>query len=526
MLEILINEQQYRRIISEAKKEDILVNKLGLSENDANEVVRICGALSIWMMKKLLSFYVTSLKNIEDSDPNIKDVLSDVKGKLIPSIFKKKLKIFQDLTSAMDYIRVGLNGNIKTIESLNFYEIIKESEEWHKELQIGDDKIDYKEEGNVLVDFRDENGIGFYWVDLETSYSSEECERMGHCGRTAGTNTIISLREFKPLPNGHTLNKSHLTAAVGQGYKDGVIFQLKGPKNTKPSEKYFPYIVKLILSEDADITGFGSEYASHDDFKLTDLSKDDLQLIYSEKPDLFKRRSDKKALMKYGIIDAINYNYELTLHLRPDEFDKLVDGNYKIRKDPWFFKTLMDDSWEVMNDYYDNDSWKYYYDDINESNLKRIDELVEAYIKENTFDEEDIGDLEGAELLEYIDYDDVINAIRTAENDARNDAYIEYYQDQLKEALEEFGTVSDFNYSGATIHMNLEDTFLTIENNDPDFFEEVAERCDDDVKCMFFEFLADRGGIEKSKYSPDDRYIPSIDDDVFNDHLEHRLSDI
>ena len=60
------------------------------------------------------------------------------------------------------------------------------------------------------------------------------------------SNTIYSLRETKKLKDNYTINKSHLTAAIGDD--DGFMYQLKGPKNSKPKPEFFPYIVDLILN--------------------------------------------------------------------------------------------------------------------------------------------------------------------------------------------------------------------------------------------------------------------------------------
>ena len=40
------------------------------------------------------------------------------------------------------------------------------------------------------------------------------------------------------------LNKSLLSAAIGTN--DGIVYQMKGPKNSKPKEEYHPYIVDTI----------------------------------------------------------------------------------------------------------------------------------------------------------------------------------------------------------------------------------------------------------------------------------------
>ena len=85
----------------------------------------------------------------------------------------------------------------------------------------------------------DENGNGFYWADLNTKNSSEECNRMGHCGRSS-YGSLFSLRQNIPLNNKYKLNKSVLTAAIGE---DSILYQLKGVKNSKPKDEYHQYIL-------------------------------------------------------------------------------------------------------------------------------------------------------------------------------------------------------------------------------------------------------------------------------------------
>ena len=78
----------------------------------------------------------------------------------------------------------------------------------------------------------------------------------------------------KVIINKYKLNKSHLTAAIGD---DGILYQLKGPKNSKPKDEFHKYIEPIFYvlggsgeEEDYLIQGFGSEYNSEDDFKLSD----------------------------------------------------------------------------------------------------------------------------------------------------------------------------------------------------------------------------------------------------------------
>ena len=187
------------------------------------------------------------------------------------------------IQSIMDWVRVGLNGNLGEYKDLPFTNLVLHSKEWHDSLEIGQGDINYKEENPILLDFRDENGNGFYWADLDTKYSPEECNRMGHCGKSS-YGYLYSLRQVIPINNKYKLNKSVLTAAIGE---DGIMYQLKGAKNSKPEDKYHQYILPLfnVTVEDVDgedylIQGFGSEYASEQDFKLTDLPEETIRDLY------------------------------------------------------------------------------------------------------------------------------------------------------------------------------------------------------------------------------------------------------
>ena len=155
-------------LITEASKKDILINKLGLNKEDAEYLDKVCGQLSVIIANKLIDRYgdnKTALRYF--SEFGIKRLYSG------------------DITSIMDWIRVGLNGNLTAYKNLTFDELKNKSEEWHDSLQIGQGEINYVENHPIAVDFRKEDGTGFYWTDLETNESDEECDRMGHCGRTS-----------------------------------------------------------------------------------------------------------------------------------------------------------------------------------------------------------------------------------------------------------------------------------------------------------------------------------------------------
>jgi hypothetical protein len=351
-----------RNLVMEASKKDVLVNKLGLREEHAEFFDRTCGGLSVIIFKKYLRFIFHVMKNSpgeEFTTLSEKEVIEALnRNSSIPGNHK------QWVQSIMDWVRVGLNGRLNQYQDLNFTELYNESKEWHDSLNLGQGDVNYKEENTVIKDFRDADGYGFYWADLNTNTSDEECKRMGHCGRTGSNNNLYSLRENKKLPGGKfTLNKSHLTASIGN---DGILYQLKGPKNSKPQEEFHQYILPLFFvlggggeEEDYLIQGFGSEYASNLDFKITDLPDDTIKELYTQRPELFESYSLRKKLKEMGLIEMPGLQ-SFVLDIPANAIDRYVDGDWVFSKRKWtdaqgfkrestsyFFETLLTDPWDI-----------------------------------------------------------------------------------------------------------------------------------------------------------------------------------
>ena len=195
-----------QNIIVEASKKEILIDKLGFSNENAEVLANAAGPFSVWLGNKLIN---------DGAFEYSKEYLNKVG--IMNHVLSK-------ITSIMDWIRVGLNGNAKPYQNMFFEQLYELSKEWHDSLKFGEGDFNYKEKNKILQDYRDENGIGFYWVDLGTNSSDEECNRMGHCGETALGNSLYSLRSTQRFTKDFTLNKSYLTVAVGE--KDGLIYQL------------------------------------------------------------------------------------------------------------------------------------------------------------------------------------------------------------------------------------------------------------------------------------------------------------
>jgi hypothetical protein len=188
------------QIISEASKKDILVKKLGFSEDKAVRLERLAGSLSVLLAKKIIEQHKSLLQIIAPPNIEVNDKTA------VNSLNTESTLYFQRytpvITEIMDWVRVGLDGNLGEFKNLNLKELSLQAKKWHDSLEMGQAKINYEEKNPIIMDFRNKKGEGFYWVNLQTNNSPEECERMGHCGRTGSNNVLYSLREVKKLPNG------------------------------------------------------------------------------------------------------------------------------------------------------------------------------------------------------------------------------------------------------------------------------------------------------------------------------------
>ena len=231
----------------------------------------------------------------------------------------------------MDWVRVALAGNVKSYQELSFKELYDESERWHESLGVGESKFDYNETKDIVLDFR-KNDEGYYWVNLGENNCPDEAERMGHCGSTRGI--LYSLRSFKKIENDHTLNKSHLTASIDNL---GNLLQLKGQKNSKPTNEYHSVILPLFYLKGEDdylINNIGYEYDSSRDFKFSDLTTEEVSKLYADRPILFTNRQEKKLLKSLGLIEPAQYDFKFTLNAGIENFTDLLpdsviatDGN-------------------------------------------------------------------------------------------------------------------------------------------------------------------------------------------------------
>jgi hypothetical protein len=438
----------------------------------------------------------------------------------------------------MDWVRVGLNGNLGEYKDLPFIDLVLQSKDWHDSLEIGQGDINYKEENPILLDFRDENGNGFYWADLNTNNSPEECERMGHCGRSS-YGSLFSLRQVIPINNKYKLNKSVLTAAIGE---DGIMYQLKGVKNSKPKDEYHQYILPLFYvlggggeEDDYLIQGFGSEYAADQDFKLSDLPEETIKDLYPNRPDLFSSRPMQRLLGQMGIIELEPIPTTFTLEIKPEDFEDYLDGGWDnrytnrttgvSRKVSIFTEIMSGDAWELWNQDGYEDFGSYFQYTVDKPTEERLWDIVRKMAERDDVELDEDLDLEDS--IKQVDDDwEIRNAIGGAINDADANDYVNYLQKEIESALKFYGNVYELNDTGAKIQVDLSD-LVDIDNPEVDaLFEDFMERNGQYNLDGILRELIYIGHIDKPTFNYDERWYPSPDDSVVNENVNYRLDDI
>lgn len=520
-------------LIKESSKVKILTDKIGFTEDFAKDLDNICGTFSVILGNKIIEWVTTALKKPDSSPPEKLTVVKYLNDVGLTRPWKENLQ------EIIDFVRVGLNGNFSSLKNDSIDEMRKKAKKWHDSLGGGTAKINYVETHPILLDFRDKNGLGFYWANLETNDSREECERMGHCGRTASGNIIYSLREVIKIPGSkYSINKSHLSASIS---KSGTLFQLKGPANSKPKEIYQKFITPLFYAlndtEDENdflIQDFGTEYASDRDFKLQDLPNDTLIDLYKNRPELFESRRLQRLLNKLGVIDIPKINFNIKIEIDPSRIDEYVIGGWIVsrpRKNKEgktvgrtvdVFETILSgDIWDIYDGYNDNNRWSDILDySIDKNTEKIIWEKVKILSEKNDIEITDDMDLEDS-IKSVDDNWDIRNALTSSMSDAERDSYYKHLYETLKDALSEYGKITKMDDTGVDIEVNVEPFLNQISDA---WQDDVLERCDDDMSCVFAELLYD-GTIDKPKFDIDDRWTPDIDDDYFNSMVKDRLSE-
>ena len=193
-------------------------------------------------------------------------------------ISELKREVRQSIEHFRDFVVYQSNNHWsefkKKLNSLEYSpeEMSRDNEEYHERLKVS--KRPQPAEGEIVP--LDGMPSGWTWVSLNRGYCKQEGDAMGHCGnvgRRPGDN-IFSLRG----PDG----AAYLTFIVNRRK----LGESKGRDNSKPSAKYHPQIMALLLGtwKGEPIIEYigGGGYAPENNFMVSDLSPENQQLLSQE----------------------------------------------------------------------------------------------------------------------------------------------------------------------------------------------------------------------------------------------------
>jgi hypothetical protein len=183
------------------------------------------------------------------------------------------------------------------------------------------------------------------------------------------------------------------------------------------------------------------------------------------------------------------------------------------------------DAWDLWNQDGYEDFGSYFQYTIDKPTEERIWGIVRRMAQRDGIELDEDLDLEGS-IEEVDDNGEIKQAIGSAINDADANDYVDYLQKQIESALSEYGSVIEFNDTGAKIQVDLSN-FVDVDNEEIDeMFENNMNRDGSyNLEGVLNELLSE-DMIEKPSFDPDDRWYPSPDDRYVNENVNDRLDDI
>jgi hypothetical protein len=312
-----------KELLLEKDNREIIVNKMGLSQEIADYAHNMSDKYSLWIANQIKEF-------IEDDstfnrfklihEHMLPNIISMFKDDNRPKIDIKNIN-FRDaeqLTNLYGYVkdwRDNPNTPTLNLRNMSWQEAERLANEWHESLKASG-KVSYilDDKDEIIHEFND----GFYWV-LRKDYRCEKsAESMGHCA-TASRNDMYLFRLIKD-------DEEFITADYDPN--DKYIIQLKGKKNTKPKDVYYTYIMWLIAE-----SGYIEElrtnqgYRVETNFQLEDLNNEQLKYVLLHNHNIIFNANNNLML---------NYNILLNFVLKDKDlfkiYNKMVKEFYRKEK--------------------------------------------------------------------------------------------------------------------------------------------------------------------------------------------------
>jgi hypothetical protein len=263
-----------------------------------------------------------------------------------------------------------------------------------------------------------------YWVNLKKSSCRLEGDAMGHCGNTATngpTETVLSFRKLikRGKDESQWLWEPHMTFILDKS--NGFLGEMKGSNNKKPEEKYHKYIIALLL--DPMIKGIrGGGYAPEQNFSLNDLTPEQKEKLFDQKPALMDIKSYFKKMGKTPeLIAKINAAWEVLDEMAlvwDEKQDHVTIAKFKDIHD--FVDDYGNDTAKWMSKRLSGDNDDFVDIDVDEGAIQDVLDIldsnkVEAYLIKEYPDEweDDDGDSSTLEFIQSND-DELYRELETA----------------------------------------------------------------------------------------------------------------
>jgi hypothetical protein len=395
-LELLLEKDHRQKIMS-----------FGIPEDVANYLHNFNNKYSIWFADK-----IKDMNGFQWSGNKINWI---------------NVNLLTKMQGIMDWVRNTPNVNLK---QYSWDQAVEAQEEYHEKLQTA--TLEGQEDNTIIKKYDD----GFYWVDLEATRDCSEQQLMGHCASTSSADTLYSLRKYTPETQ---MIEAFITMAISPD--DGIWYQCKGKKNSRPKEEYHSYIADILINKKT--FKYRHEYDSAHDFTNQDLSE------YVEKH-------------KNVITNA-------------DEILEEIEGNNISYAD--FEKILKEYQDEMTVFSIDIDS-----DYSSEESYIRVDGYFQMFIKYNEIDIPDIRNVINEHGGEFYDNDNL--------NDLM-DKFDVYIQDGSQVNIDENTRDKNSFYVSAYLNMD-DDNYFSLNDNGLESFRKICGYYANSSKNFKKEYFIDR----------------------------------
>jgi DNA repair protein RadC len=264
--------------------------------------------------------------------------------------------------------------------------------------------------------------------------------------------------------------------------------------------------IKILDSESRfDFNGFDSEYQSSNDYGYEDFTTEQIKELYQLKPEMFKDFAGQYMLFQAGVVSE-KPNTIFTLEKPVEYVSDLLRLNRDF-SDDYVRQVLTGDT----DDLFSGGDYSYYYtnagDYVDDLNKEDYDKVLNEIVEITQLDKEIIKE-NGAKY--YLDGDDeefsadnfgdIKIAIANSLEVAERSSYENYYYNQIKDALQELGTVKELTDEGVILEIDLANLISIGEIS-----SYMKDLDSDNLEDVFVE-AESNSGIELPSLNIDERY--------------------